>query len=204
MLGINGVLAAGLHRRWGWTIAALAGVAAVSPDWDGAFLLVSQSTWLVEAHRVWGHNLLACALIGVLLGVADYYFDIVTRCGRLFVRLARLTVPMDQLNAREQSSRVGLVTWILVAVVAALSHLPADMVVSGTEELPDWPIQLLWPFSSQGWVFPLMPWGHPGITIVFVIGMFAMVRWKSRVQSIACLTLAVVVTYMAIHPLISR
>jgi len=34
--------------------------------------------------------------------------------------------------------------------------------------------------------------------------MFAMVRWKSRVQSIACLTLAVVVTYMAIHPLISR
>jgi len=203
LLGINGTLAAGLHRRWGWPIVALAGVAAVSPDWDGVFL-VSRSISLVEGHRVWGHNLLACTLIGVLLGLADYHVDLVTRCGRRLVRLLRLTVPMDQLDVREQFPRVGLVTWILVAVVAALSHLPADMVISGTDQLPDWKLQVLWPFSHRGWVFPLMPWGHPGITIVFVIGMFAMVRWRSRLQLVACLTLAAVVTYLAIHPLIAR
>jgi hypothetical protein len=49
-----------------------------------------------------------------------------------------------------------------------------------------------------------MPWGHPGITIIFVVGMFAMVRWKSRLQLVACMTLAAVVTCLAIHPLIAR
>jgi len=39
MLGITGALAAGLHRRYGWQIVAMAGVTAVLPDWDGLSLL---------------------------------------------------------------------------------------------------------------------------------------------------------------------
>jgi len=71
MLGINGALSVGLHRRWGWQIVALAGVAATSPDWDGIFLL-SNSVFLTEGHRVWGHNILVCVLVGLLLGGGDY------------------------------------------------------------------------------------------------------------------------------------
>jgi hypothetical protein len=41
MLGINGVLASGIHRRFGWQIVALAGIAAVAPDWDGIPMLVN-------------------------------------------------------------------------------------------------------------------------------------------------------------------
>ena len=35
MLGIDGALALGLHRRYGWQIVAAAGCVAVLPDWDG-------------------------------------------------------------------------------------------------------------------------------------------------------------------------
>ena len=199
MLGINGALSAGLHRRWGWQIVALAGVAATSPDWDGIFML-SQSNALVERHRVWGHNVLACVLTGLLLGGGDYYFDVITRSGRSFTRLLRLNVSDDSMITRERFSIGGLAIWAGVAIVAAFSHLPADMVVSGTSELPDWKVQLLWPFSHQGWVFPLVPWGDAGITIVFVIGMFAMARWKSHVRAIASATLLLMVVYIAIRP----
>ncbi len=211
MLGINGALSAGLHRRWGWQIVALAGLAATSPDWDGAFIL-SQSVFLTEGHRVWGHNILACVLVGLVLGVIDYYFDLVTRCGRFLTRLLRLTVPQETLVTRGRFLPSELAAWILVAVVAMLSHLPGDIVVSGTgddavvagtEALPDWEVKLLWPFSDRGWVFPLIHWGNPGITIVFLVGMFAMARWKSRVQAIALVTLLLVVAYLILYPMLT-
>ena len=209
MLGINGALSVGLHRRWGWPIVALAGVAAVSPDWDGMFMLIPSQ---VENHRVWGHNVSACVLVGVLLGVTDYYFDVVTRCGRGFTRLMRLTVPQEALATRGRFVPNELAFWILVVIVAALSHLPADMVVSGTGEdavvsgtegLPDWEVKMLWPFSDRGWVFPLIHWGNPGVTIVFMVGMFAMARWKSHAQAIASATLLLVVAYLIVYPLLA-
>lgn len=202
MLGINGALSAGMHRRWGWQIVALAGLAATSPDWDGVFIL-SQSVFLTEGHRVWGHNILACVLAGIFLGVIDYYFDLATRCGRAFTRLLRLTVPRETLVTRDRFLPSGVAVWILVAIVAMLSHLPADVVVSGTEELPDWEVKLLWPFSEHGCVFPLIHWGNPGITIVFLVGMFAMARWKSHVQAIASATLVLVVAYLSVYPLLA-
>ncbi|MGD9128399.1 MAG: hypothetical protein PVH19_13570 [Planctomycetia bacterium] len=54
MLGIDGVLAVGLNRRWGWSLCAMAGVVAIVPDWDGLTLLGSASLF-DAAHRVWGH-----------------------------------------------------------------------------------------------------------------------------------------------------
>lgn len=35
MLGANGVVASGLHDRFGWRLVALAAIAAIVPDWDG-------------------------------------------------------------------------------------------------------------------------------------------------------------------------
>ena len=40
MVGVNGALAAGLTRRCGWKVASMAGLVAVSPDWDGLTLIL--------------------------------------------------------------------------------------------------------------------------------------------------------------------
>jgi hypothetical protein len=198
MLGMNGALAVGLHRQYRWQVVALAGVAAVSPDWDGLTLLFSTSVF-ATAHRVWGHNVLACTLIGLAIGSLDYRFDLVTHSGRFAAKLFRVQVADENLTIRDRFSKQGLMVWILVAIVAAMSQLPADMVVSGTATLPDWELKLLWPFSDRGWVFPLVPWGDVGCTLLFVAGMFAMLKWRSRVQSIAIATLTCMVLYIALR-----
>ncbi len=198
MLGINGVLATGLQRRFGWQVAALAGLAAIAPDWDGLTILWS-TTVFADAHRVWGHNLLACVLLGVMMGTLDYRFDLVTRCARWLQKLLPLEIAERNIEIRGSFTMSGQTTWIVVAVAAALSQLPADAVVSGAEGLSDWEVQPFWPFSSQGWVFPLVPWGDVGITVVFVMGMFAMLRWRSRVRLIAVLTLCGAIGYIAIR-----
>jgi hypothetical protein len=198
LLGVNGALASGLDRRYGWQIAALAGAAAAAPDWDGLAIMFSTSV-LAQGHRVWGHNLHASVLLGVTLGALDYRFDVVTRLSRFFERLLRLDVPHERLQVRREFSRGALATWITVASLAALTQLPADMVVSGTATLADWEIKPLWPFSSRGYVFPMVPWGDPGISIVFIAGMFALVRWKERRQLVAAATLAGVVAYLVLR-----
>lgn len=86
MIGIDGALALGLHRRHGWKICAVAGFAAASPDWDGATLMHSAALY-DTAHRVWGHNLWACAIAGLAIGLADYRFDFATRAARRLVKL---------------------------------------------------------------------------------------------------------------------
>ena len=194
MLGVNGVLATGLHRRFGWQIAAMAGVAAVGPDWDGLPILFSV-TLFDAAHRVWGHNVFACVALGVIVGAIDYRFDLVTRVARFATSRLHLHVSQTRLEVRREFHWSACCTWLVVAVLAALSQLPADMIVSGTATLSHWALQPFWPLSSQRWVFPLLSWGDPGVSLVFAAGMFAMVRWKSSVQGIACLTLIVVATY---------
>jgi len=195
MLGINGAMAAGLHHRHNWKIAAMAGVAAASPDWDGLVIIFSQSAF-AEGHRLWGHNVLACILLGLVIGVFDYRFDLVTRCGRMLLKWFRFYVEDVRLALRFEFNSRELWTWILVASVAALSQLPVDMVISGTATLGDWELRPFWPFSNESWVFPMVRWGDTGITLIFVAGMFAMARWRSRLQLIAGITLASVVLYI--------
>jgi len=175
MLGVDGVLAVGLHRRYHWQLAAMAGFAAASPDWDGLTYLFS-SALFAEGHRVWGHNVVACVISGLIIGALDYRYDLITRAGRLLTRLLRMTVPKQRLSLRATFERCGYQTWMIVAIVAALSQLPADMVVSGATGLSDWEVKLFWPFSDRGWVFAMVPWGDPGISVVFIVGMFAMVK----------------------------
>jgi len=198
MLGINGVLATGLQRKFSWKIAAIAGVAAASPDWDGLPIVISIELFN-RAHRVWGHNILACTVLGIAIGIMDYQFDLVTRSARLVDRCFRCRIPEASLALRNEYSTGGILFWCVVAILACLSQLPADMVVSGTATLSDWALQPFWPFSHQEMVFPMVPWGDASITMVFVVGMFAMLRWKSSVRSIACLTLVGVVAYILVR-----
>jgi len=197
MLGVNGALAAGLHQRYGWQVVAVAGLAAVSPDWDGLTLIFG-STAFAEGHRVWGHNLMACVLVGILIGILDYQLDLVTRGGRVLIKCLRLRV-QTELNVRADRSARHQIVWIFVAVIAALSQLPADMLVSGTDTLPDWEVKLLWPFSDRGWVYPMVPWGDVGISLIFIAGMFATIKWRSKTRLIACLTLGCVAAYIVLR-----
>lgn len=196
MLGITGVLAAGLNRRYGWPIVAIAAVAAVSPDWDGVTIVAGTAAF-AASHRVWGHNVWACIATGILIGCLDYRCDAVTRGGRFLGRLLHLSMPGEPPRIRAAWSLGGLAVWIGVAVLAALSHLAADLVFSGSATLPDWQLQLWWPVSSAGYVFPLVSWGDAGVSIVFVAGMFAMWKWPGRLQAISAVTLAAVVVYVA-------
>ena len=196
MLAINGTLAVGLHRRYAWRIAALAGVAAISPDWDGLTIIAGMKLF-DDAHRAWGHSVFTCVILAAALAAVDFRFDLVAHGERLLCRVLRR--PSKAFASRPNRNGGRLAVWLTVAILAAISHLAADLVYSGAAELSDWQLQLWWPFSSQGFVFPMVHWGDVGVTIIFVIGMFSMVRWRERIQPIALITLMLVVVYIVVR-----
>lgn len=58
---------------------------------------------------------------------------------------------------------------------------------------------LLWPFSEQRWVWPLVPWGDLGTTLIFVSEMFALYRWPTRSRAIAAVTLLTLIGYIGLR-----
>jgi membrane-bound metal-dependent hydrolase YbcI (DUF457 family) len=165
MCGATLALAAGCLRKHGWALIVTAGAAAALPDWDGApGLVAALAYWLglsetfgadvyARGHRVWGHNLLAATVSGALIGGLGYLCYLSTRVRRATIRLLpKARIP----DAPPPFSVDRLATWVVVGVLAALSHLPADMVYSGSRDMQSWPVQVFWPFSEQGWVWPLV------------------------------------------------
>ena len=200
MLGINGAIAAGLHHRYGWKIVSLSGFAAIAPDWDGLPMLVNMAAF-EEGHRVWGHNLLSCFLLAISIGTLDYRFDISGRVATRLVRLGPLAelkpnVKIRQVGSGRDHGQTNRIVWLLVPFLAALSQIPADAVVSGGKGLSHWPLKPLWPFSDLPVVYPMVPWGNIGVTVLFAIGMLLMLRWKNHLQSLATTTLCLVVAYI--------
>ncbi|NUQ63232.1 MAG: metal-dependent hydrolase [Pirellulales bacterium] len=198
MLGVTGTVAAGLHRRFGWPIAAAAGLAAVAPDWDGLSLAFGAAAF-DRVHRAWGHNLAAAALLGAIIAALEYRFGWIAGAGR---RLSsKLKLP--------ESGRVGVGftartlggwgAWLGVGTAASLSHVATDMLFSGHATLSDWGIRLLWPFSERAWVYPMVSWGDPAVSILFAAGMLAMAWRPERVQRTAAVTLAAVIAYVFIR-----
>jgi hypothetical protein len=200
MLGVTQVLATGLHHRYGWQLAAMAGAVALSPDWDGLTLVCGINVF-DQAHRAWGHNLFVATVVGASLAILDYRYDLAGRAKRVLQRILRDNSRRDPLRSRAQRTRSGYGIWFVVGILVALTHLAADLVFSGTATLSDWHLRLLWPFSDRGFVFPLVPWGDVGTTVVFVAAMFAMWRWPSRSQWIAIGTLTLVAAYLAVRGL---
>jgi membrane-bound metal-dependent hydrolase YbcI (DUF457 family) len=187
MLGVNLSLFAGLRRRYGWWLVAVAGVAAALPDWDGLSIAFGPTAY-ARAHRVWGHNLLVAGLAGLSVGIVGW---LVTRSSRVQTLAARYSV------AAPRSPGVsGVVVCSFTGMLAGLSHLPADVVFNGGRDLPAWPVPLLWPFDSRGWAVPVVPWGDIVVTLLFTAGMFALYRWPARDRAIAALTLAAASAYL--------
>ncbi len=199
LLGANLVLAAGLEKKFGWQTVALAGICANLPDWDGLTFFWSLPLF-DTAHRTWGHNLLACSLLALLFAVIDYRFDLITRSARCLVRWTKFAVSEEsqalEPRCAAKTQAGGLAVWIGVALLAAWSHLAADLVFSGSATLSDWELKLLWPFSDREFVYPLISWGDAGVVVIFVLGMFAMLRWKNRTTWIARATLLAALGYV--------
>lgn len=196
MVGVCTAVAAGWDRRFSWKVVGLAGVAAVTPDWDGLLLLGGMQL-MDEAHRVWGHNLLLAAAAALLWALLDYYADVVTRLTRLVGRAVTLPLTPQQLQLRSRFRSSELAAWGAIAVAMAWLHLPCDMVVSGGAGLTDWEVLPWWPFSRQGFVLPCVPWGDVGLSVLFgsaLVAMAARPAWRRPVASAA---LAGTVMYLA-------
>jgi hypothetical protein len=135
VVAMNGVLATGIHRRCGWQIVALAGVAAVLPDWDALTFLFGAQCF-AEGHRLWGHNLLVAGLLAAIVSAAAYQTDAATKVQRgLAKRWPVFTIRgvPTELPAR---SAIGLGLWIVVGILAAYSHLLMDVAFNGSASLP--------------------------------------------------------------------
>jgi membrane-bound metal-dependent hydrolase YbcI (DUF457 family) len=196
MVGINGALAAGLHRRHGWQIVVLAGVAAILPDWDSLTLLFGTNCF-AAGHRLWGHNLLVAGLVAAVSSAVAYQTDAPTKIQQwLARRWTMFAVPGP--TAELPRGGCELVLWIAVGILAAYSHLLMDVLCSANRDLPVWGVPLLWPFARGEWAYPLLSWGDPGATVIFAAGMFAMVFWRNWMRSIAWASLLAVAAYMAL------
>jgi membrane-bound metal-dependent hydrolase YbcI (DUF457 family) len=190
LVGIHLALAAGFHRYW--PAVALAGIASNMPDWDGLPMLVDMQRF-EAGHRVWGHNLLAIVLSSLVLGWSEARYHWIERVGKRVRRYFSKTE--SRLDVSLSFSR-ALLAFIPVALVAQLVHLPCDMVVSGGEGLSDWLVRPFWPFSNAGFVFPLIPWGDVGPTVILMAGAIVIAKWPTRVSAIATVTLLVLCLYL--------
>lgn len=196
MLGTTGALAVGLHHR-SWQLVAMAGIASVLPDWDGLSILFGTAAF-DHLHRAVGHSLFVATGVAILLALAEYRLQLLTRCGVLMAgRIEGIPFATTSQNDANMGVQQGIALGILVSVLATWSHLAADLLFSGHAQLSDWGLKLFWPFSSATYVFPTVRWGDPLPTLILVAGMFAMLRWHSRVQGVAALTLVALVGYIA-------
>ncbi|MBN1908127.1 MAG: metal-dependent hydrolase [Pirellulales bacterium] len=198
LVGINGSLALGLHRRWGWAVVALAAVESVLPDWDGLTLGLGPQAY-AAGHRVWGHNLLLAGLVAAVTAVVLYRFDAFGRIARATARRwPKLGIAATS-SSETRPTLGGATVWMLVAVVAAWVHLLADALFSSGHGLTDWELPLLWPFSDALFAWPTVRWGDVVPTLILAAGMFALVRWPRRVQRTATITLLLLASYITVR-----
>ncbi len=204
MVGINGTLAAGLQRRHGWQIAALAGFAAILPDCDGVGILFG-SFYYAEGHRVWAHNLLVAGLLAAIVSGWAYEVDAATKVQKWLANRWQVFSISDNPAKTLPRSATERWLWVAVGVAAAYSHLLIDILYSGGRNPPIWGdlgvwgVPLLWPFSSATWAYPLVPWGDVGATLILAAGMFAMLRRPKWVRPIAVGSLLAVAAYMIVR-----
>src|SRR5438067_3674190 len=95
MLGTSLALAAGMHRRFGWRIVVVAGLAATVADWDGLSLLFGAEAY-ARYHRRLAHNLLVASVLGVAVGLAEFQFGF---ADWLIRRTTKTEPPADKISS---------------------------------------------------------------------------------------------------------
>jgi membrane-bound metal-dependent hydrolase YbcI (DUF457 family) len=208
LVGIHLALASGRDRAWGWRVVALAGLMSNAPDWDGLPMLFDMS-WFERGHRVWGHNLPVICLVSAAVAAIVSRWDVIGRAAtRATALLSRAGLspaggpasPSPPMSAGHDGSgpdgppsfRVAFLTALLAQAV----HLPCDMVVSGGNGLAHWEVQPFWPFSAAGYVWPLIPWGDVGPTLILMAGIIVIASRRRAVAATSAVTLALLAAYL--------
>jgi len=196
LVGIHAAFALGCHRHFGWPVVAMAGLASNLPDWDGLPMLIDMQRF-EAGHRVWGHNFVAILLASLVLAWSQRRFRWIERTWHR----ARHILPVETQTATppSPSGPASAMVFATVAFVAQVIHLPCDMVVSGGEGLSDWHIQPFWPFSDAGFVFPLIPWGDVGPTIILMAGVIVIAKNPTRISTISVSTLVALLAYLLLR-----
>jgi hypothetical protein len=199
MLGGTLTLALGAHRRHGWPLVFMAGVAAALPDWDGLSLAFGTDAYS-SIHRVWGHNVLAATCGGLLVGGVGLlcHHSVRVRNYTLYW-LHKIGEASKETSADPSFSAHTLAVWLIVGGLAGLCHLPADLIYSTSPPVVDWSIPLLWPFSEREWSFPIVSWGDLGPTVIFLVEMFALARWRRHAQLLAWIALIALAGYLTVR-----
>ncbi len=185
LMGATVGLATGTQRRFGWPVVIMAAAAAALPDWD-AVPYPSGTPGYSDVHRVWGHNLLVAPVLSGLVGAIGCL------CW-LSVRRSRIAP-----GSNRSFSRESLVIWVIVGVLASLSHLVADVCYCGIGRSPDWPVALLWPFTRRGVALPRVPWADHGVTWILAVTLVWACLWPAAARVLAILALLVVIGYVAV------
>lgn len=191
MLGAVVALATGTQRKYGLPVVATASLAAALPDWDAVPYPKGTPSYRL-VHRVWGHNLLVATLASSLIGAIGY----------LCWQSARRGPPADSVKPRRFSAQ-ALAVWVVVVILASLSHLLADVCYSGPGYLPEMPVALLWPFSHYSVALPLVPWTDRGVTWILGVTLAAACFRPAASRLLAIVGLVVVIGYIALHRILA-
>jgi membrane-bound metal-dependent hydrolase YbcI (DUF457 family) len=183
LLGATLAVAAGVRRRYGWPLVAVAAVATMVPDWDSLSRSYGAAVHR-SVHRVWGHNLPAAALGGAAVGALGLLCVRSVRVGR--GRPAASTAPEWPV-------------WVGLGALAGLVHSLADVIYSAERGAPDWPVALLWPASRQAWAIPLVTCEDRGSTVILVTGLLACVCRPSHSRLLSCVTLLTLAAYVLVR-----
>jgi membrane-bound metal-dependent hydrolase YbcI (DUF457 family) len=186
MLGATLALAVGPRGRSRWALAVMAAGAAALPDWD-CLVRAPAPQGYASVHRVWGHSLLVAPLLSGLVGALGY-----------LCWLSARRPPATDADPQGAFSGPGLAAWVAVGVLAALSHLLADLCYCGVGTDPDWPVALLWPLSLHGWAHPLVVWADRGVTCILGLTLAAACLRPSQAKPLAAAALLVVAGYVAL------
>lgn len=201
LVGIHFAFATGMYRFVGWRGVAMAGVASNIPDWDGIPMLFDMQRF-ESGHRVWGHCIPSILFSSILIGIAQSRWDWI---GCIANRLRSTRSETASTDTRKSPDwivgGVGGLVFAMIAMCVQLLHLPCDMVVSGGDGLSDWAIQPWWPFSTTGYVYPLIPWGDIGPTVILMAGIITIAKRKSHLSQTSSLTILALCAYLLIRGL---
>lgn len=177
----------------------MAGLASNVPDWDGIPMLFDMQRFEV-GHRVWGHGILSIALTSLLLAVMQVRWDwIGWIANRLRSRFLKSVSVAPSQDSKWLVGGSGVLVFAIIGLCAQVVHWPCDMVVSGGNGLSDWAIQPWWPFSSAAYVYPLIPWGDIGPTIIMMAGVIVIAKRNRDLSITSCLTIATLCGYMVVR-----
>ena len=162
----------------------LAGVLAGVPDWDGLTLVCGMQVF--DRGTVPGGTVCLSARRSASLSTADFRFDL---AGHLRRWLAPFTAdpPAALRRVGERSSRDMRSGWRWTADV--LESSPGRPGCLRRDAVNGLGAETLLAVLLAGFYSIPRPWGDPGVSVILVAGMFAMWRWRHRLQSVATTTI---------------